>query len=117
MEKGNNATGVLKIVIKTQFTAIHQWSDCPHKEVSFLRNPHRHIFHVTMKWKVTHNDRDKEFIVMKNRVNTFIRNNWDRNFLGNMSCEMMAETLSATFNADFVSVFEDNENGAEYVKI
>ena len=34
-------------------------------------------------------------------------------YFSNMSCEMIAKELLHEFSCDFVSVFEDNENGAE----
>jgi len=102
-----------RIIVKTQFTAIHHWPECPHDEVYYLQDPHRHIFHVTMKWKVDHDDRDKEFIMMKNKVDEFLRSHWHNKFVGKLSCEMMARRLVELFDADYVSVFEDNENGAE----
>jgi hypothetical protein len=106
------------IVIKTQFEAIHCWPECPIEEVSFLRTPHRHVFHVTVKWKVEHNDRDKEFILMKRSVTEFCRNVVDNhnNDLGRRSCEDIADMIhNAYLDACFVSVFEDNENGVEAI--
>jgi hypothetical protein len=34
-------------------------------EVSFLSDPHRHLFKVQLKKRVTHTDRDIEFIIFK----------------------------------------------------
>ena len=45
--------GKIFVVVKTEFEGFHSWEDAP-DEVSFLRNLHRHIFHVTAKWKVNH---------------------------------------------------------------
>jgi len=103
----------LYIVIKTTFSAVHHWPECPHEDVYYLRAPHRHLFYVTMKWKVDHDNRDKEFITMKKSVDKFLKDNWEGRFLGRKSCEMMGKKLLDLFDADFVSVFEDNENGAE----
>ena len=100
------------IVVKTQFEALHCWPECPIEEVSFLKNLHRHIFYVVMKWKVWHTDRQKEFIVTKRAVDTAIQK-WDKD-LGRASCEDIADRLHDTFlDCTFVSVFEDNENGVE----
>ena len=107
---------MLYIGINTQFTATHHWPDCPFDEVAFLRNPHRHVFHVKMKWKVDHNDRNMEFIMVKNFVDKYLNKNYHLQFLGAKSCEMIAEELGKEFDADFVSVYEDNENGAEYIR-
>lgn len=103
------------VVIKTQFTAVHRWSDCPIESVAFLRNPHRHVFYVTMKFD-TMSDREIEFIDMKDKVNWHLRNNYDGRDLGTSSCETIASELLKTFDAEYVSVFEDNENGAEVTK-
>ena len=101
------------IIIKTQFSAIHHWPECPLESVDFLKHPHRHIFYITVKKQVYHDDRQIEFIDFKNKINKFIYSNWEEKFLGKMSCEMIAKKLIQVFNVDFVSVFEDNENGAE----
>ena len=101
------------VVIKTDFPATHHWPDCPIPEVNFLKHPHRHLFYVVMKFRVGHNDRDIEFINMKMDVEDFIMREYYNQFLGKKSCEDIAEELMNDFKADFVSVFEDNENGAE----
>lgn len=104
------------IVIKTSFEALHCWPECPYLEVSYLINRHRHVFYVEMKWLVFDVDREKEFILLKTRVNGWLRENWERKDLGSKSCEMLAVELMDRFDADYVSVFEDNENGAEVLK-
>jgi len=104
------------IVIKTQFEAIHKWEDCPIEQVYYLRYPHRHVFHIIMKWKVNHDDRDKEFIFMKQQVNLYIHETFNEKNLGNMSCEQISDALKKVFPAVcFISVFEDNENGVEVI--
>lgn len=105
----------LYIVIKTSFDAIHAWPDCPFFEVEYLKSVHRHVFHVTLKWEVFHNNRDKEFIIMKQQVESFIYKNWKGKNLGTKSCEQLAVELLKRFDAVYVSVFEDNENGAEAI--
>jgi len=103
----------IQVVIKTQFPAIHCWRACPLDEVSFLRDPHRHVFHAVLKFAVTHTDRDIEFISMKNKVEDFIQTRFYNQDLGTTSCEDIAVYLLKEFGAVFVSIFEDNENGAE----
>ena len=100
-----------QVVIKTRFEALHCWPECPIPEVKFLKNPHRHIFHVTLKWDVSHGDREIEFIAMKAFVGEYLVQ-LPRD-LGRKSCEDIAEMLLAEFDAQFCSVFEDGENGAE----
>jgi hypothetical protein len=66
-----------------------------------------------MKWETTE-DRQKEFLMMKKKVDSFLVKEWNGQDLFSLSCEVMAEQLALYFDASFVSVFEDNENGAEY---
>lgn len=105
-----------KVWITTSFIAWHAWSKAP-ASCSYLKNPHRHVFHVRMKWDVKHNNRHIEFITMKEKVDHWIRCNWEGVACNNNSCEYFAEVLLTAFKATYVSVSEDNENGAEVEKI
>jgi 6-pyruvoyl-tetrahydropterin synthase len=100
------------IVVRTQFEATHCWPECPIEAVAFLKHPHRHMFHVTVKWNVSHGNRELEFIVAKRKVQQFLESfNGD---LGSRSCEHLCEILLEEFmTASYASVFEDGENGAE----
>jgi len=114
-------------VIKTSFPGLHAWKECNIDDVHFLRHQHRHIFHVTVKWTVTDDNRELEFFMCKAKVDKFIANRWPPflrhtdvfigAILGNMSCEMIAKEIMEGVNADFVSIFEDNENGAEVTRM
>ena len=104
------------IVVKSQFEGIHAWDKCPHDDVGFLRHPHRHIFHVTMKVEVSHDDRQLEFIQVKRKLTQFL-NSLDVLNLGSTSCEMLAKQIGRffvpIFPVNMVSVSEDEENSAE----
>lgn len=108
-----------QIYIQTQFTGYHRWDAAPDC-VAFLRNAHRHIFHVKVTVAVSHNDRDIEFFMMKQIVDNFIQRqiienaNKDEN-MG--SCEQMAEKIVIFISKHYertveVEVNEDTENGA-----
>jgi len=101
------------VVVKTQFSAVHCWPACPFEEVLFLQHPHRHIFHLTLKFPVTHTDRDIEFIRMKNEIHSYIQDRWEGKDIGSKSCETIADEFASIFAANYVSVFEDDENGVE----
>jgi len=109
-----------KIVVRLQIEGLHCWPDAEKvfPEVGFLSDPHRHIFFIELKKKVYHDDRDIEFIMFKRDVQNYLYKKYYsdekrcHNFF-NMSCEMIAKELLKEFNCEFVSVFEDNENGAE----
>lgn len=103
------------IEVRTRFEGFHRWHDAP-DEVDFLRNRHRHEFHVRARILVGHDDRELEFILVK-RYLTKIIESWGRE-LGSFSCEMMASTLANSILAHYglrdleVEVSEDGENGA-----
>jgi hypothetical protein len=89
-------------------------------DVSFLANPHRHIFHFRVAIDVFHDDRDIEFIQFKRwLVNLYVNNTLQLDF---KSCEMISDDLylqiaSKYPNRDvWIEVSEDGENGsyAEY---
>jgi len=101
------------IVVKTDFPAIHSWPKCDVPGVEFLQFPHRHIFFAVIKFEVSHNNRDIEFIDMKKKINLYIKEKYYEKNLGAKSCEGIAEEIFNRFNAQYVSIFEDNENGAE----
>ncbi len=103
-----------KIVIQTNFPGFHYWKDAP-EEYAYLRNVHRHMFHVRAEMEVTHDNRNIEFIDLKEKVNDFINLNYmNKEFP--FSCEQIASTLAGTFGFDRVEILEDNENGGIYIK-
>jgi len=105
-----------RIIINFQFEALHSWPGCSLLDVSFLKNAHRHVFHVEMKKLVMHDDRDIEFIHFKREVLRWVRENWEEKDLESKSCEMIATHLLLLFECDYVKVMEDGENGAEVFK-
>ena len=84
-------------------------------DVSFLANPHRHIFHFRVAIDVFHNDRDIEFIQFKRWLENLY--NQGTLELDYKSCEMIADDLYLQINARYpnravsIEVSEDGENG------
>lgn len=132
---------VKQVVIRTQFTALHCWPKAP-PMVQFLQYPHRHIFHVELVLNVSHGDRQVEFFMMKQQLDSLIALELfatSSPFLYTQAmpykdvglpvlsgaCEDMAEHLANalmtefphcnTFNVASVSIFEDGENGGRVV--
>jgi hypothetical protein len=103
----------MKVVIKLQHEGIHNWPECPFDDVAFLRNPHRHIFHITAKKDVRHDDRDVEIIKLKREMLEYLQEAITIN-MHSMSCEMLARNLGRRFQLSSCEVLEDGENGAEY---
>ena len=102
------------IIVRTQFNGCHRYVDAP-DAVEYLRNPHRHIFYVEVEMTVTHADRELEFILVKGKLNEYLRT---YPFKMEASCEHMADAicmfLSDTYGAQReikCCVYEDNENG------
>jgi len=85
-------------------------------DVSFLGYPHRHMFHFRVAIKVTHNDRDIEFIQFKRWLENLYKDNVIE--LDYKSCEMMSGDLFDQIVAKYpgrdikIEISEDGENGA-----
>lgn len=83
-------------------------------DVSFLGNPHRHIFHFKVGIEVFHNNRDIEFIQFKRWLLNLYK---DKLQLDYKSCEMISDDLYDKIAEKYpnryieISVSEDNENG------
>ena len=90
-------------------------------DVSFLANPHRHIFHFRVSIDVFHNDRDIEFIQFKrwleNLYSPTNNNSSSVLELDYKSCEMIADDLYLQIAGRYpdrnitIEVSEDGENG------
>jgi len=103
------------IFVKFQFEGEHYWADAP-DEVAFLRNPHRHMFHVKVELQVFHDDRDIEFILFKRELLSLFK---DQNQCNGKSCEMICDDIADYILEHYpkrggfsVEVSEDGENGA-----
>ncbi len=109
---------ITTIIVRTTFEATHSWPECPFEDVKYLKNEHRHIFHVEVEISVNHQDRDIEFIRAKQDIKDFIRRHFEKQYLIGKSCEMIAQKIfdDCEYNCEYVSVFEDNENGARVRK-
>jgi hypothetical protein len=105
------------IVVRFRFEGIHNYPLAP-AGVLFLKDKHRHVFHVEAKIQVFHDDRELEFILVKRLLESnMICKQYD---LGSMSCETIAKAFISQLQFVygysrniFIRVFEDGENGAE----
>lgn len=84
-------------------------------DVSFLANPHRHMFHFRIELEVYHDNRDVEFIQMKRIIESWYSNGTLT--LDYKSCEMLATDLYQKVSDMWpardvqIEVSEDGENG------
>jgi hypothetical protein len=85
-------------------------------DVSFLANPHRHMFHFRVRIVVWHDDREIEFIQFKRWLESLYSGNILE--LNYKSCEMIADDLLSQIIGRYagrdieIEVSEDGENGA-----
>lgn len=113
----NTTNETVTVWCSFQVEGIHCWADCPFDEISYLRDPHRHMFHIKAYATVSHHDRDIEFIMLKHKVQEYLNENYWNDlykclYFGTMSCEMIGRELSNKFNLCKCEVSEDGENGA-----
>ena len=109
------------IIVKQMFDGTHCWPEAP-EHVSFLRNMHRHVFHVAAEIEVYHNDRELEFFTVQRWLRNLITAYVNKANLG--SCEMLAELIMDKLDMAChkqtdkkkrriaVTVSEDGENAA-----
>lgn len=109
----------MEIIISLKVAGVHSWPECPHKEVAYLKDDHRHVFHIKVWKRVEHDERDIEIIMLKRNIeetlsyyyyDTVLRTH----YFDTMSCEAIARKIYEEFNCTAVEVLEDGENGAMY---
>ena len=110
------------VTARTQFRGLHNWPNCPIDEVGFLRDPHRHTFHVMVSVEVSGADREVEFFVLQRQIDSIIAARFakeDESFvIGARSCEMIADVIYEGLQGELgdrevkISVSEDGENEA-----
>ena len=116
------------LIIQFSFEGLHYWPDCPddHSE-SYLKNKHRHVFTVQVKFPVQGLNRQVEFIQLKRMMLDRITKKFETNDplptsmaildMGAMSCEMIAHWIMEEFrDITYCRVLEDGENGAEVLR-
>ena len=85
-------------------------------EVSYLASPHRHIFHFKVYIDIKHDNREIEFIMFKNWIESLYSEGTLS--LNSKSCEMMTDDLYFKIAEKYpgrnvtIEVSEDGENGA-----
>lgn len=116
-----------QVYCRLQVEGTHSWPNCPFDEVAYLRDRHRHVFHIKAYKQVTHSDRDVEFIMLKHEIKNYLEARYysydisngntitqgtHLHEFGSMSCEMIAKELIEQFDLSACEVNEDDENGA-----
>lgn len=114
MAKTKEPETIRYVWCRLTFVGFHFWKGAP-SPVTYLRHPHRHVFHVRASKRVTHNDREVEFITLKSQLQAYIGAAYEGKTFES-SCEEIAEDLLETFRLVSCEVSEDGENGATVTK-
>jgi len=111
------------VIVRLQVEGTHNFPKAAQlfPQVAFLADVHRHMFHIEAKVEVFHDNRDKEFIMLKREIQHYLWKSYynekgNLHHFGPMSCEMIAREILNEFNCKSVTVWEDLENGAEVVR-
>ena len=115
-------TTTTQVYARLSVEGIHNWTDCPIDEVSYLKHPHRHRFGIKAYADVSHADRDIEFIELKHKINNYLKSKYFDETMqcmmfGSMSCEMIASELLSEFDLYKCEVNEDEECGAIVTRV
>lgn len=101
----------IRVFCQFRFEGFHCWPKAP-PAVEFLRDLHRHVFHVRAELSVDHHDRDVEFILLKRAMQEATANKLEEGETRSWSCERWALWYLNEFRLDRCEVSEDGENGA-----
>ncbi len=105
------------IWVTFQRVGYHRYPAAP-AEVDYLQDRHRHLFKFKVKIQVWTNDREIEFHMFLNKIESWYNEGVLE--LDYKSCEMMAEDLAQKISQEYssgrqlvIEVSEDGECGAE----
>lgn len=110
------------VVSRFRAPGFHCWPGAP-DDFAYLRNNHRHEFHVTVSVEVDDPNRQIEFIRFKTQLQLLFNSigvsiGVDGPQFGARSCEMLADELCHkirllyNYHVSTIEVSEDGENGA-----
>lgn len=111
---------MMQIITFNQIVGCHKWPAAPEK-YAYLRDLHRHVFHVRCWFNVDHSDRQIEINDMQNVIEhafkaSFGKENRGKGIqFGSMSCEDIANWCIDAFGCQACEVLEDGYGGA-YVR-
>lgn len=104
------------VYVRVKVPGLHRWPGAPER-AGFLKEEHRHLFHIEVGFKVEGLDRELEFFDLQEEVLEAVKSigytHWSGHKFGERSCEMIAAELLDRLNgAVYADVSEDGENGA-----
>jgi hypothetical protein len=118
---GVHGSSMTDATIFVRFIApgFHCWTGAPEGERSYLADRHRHLFHVEVRMKVAHDDREVEFHDLLDEARAIFTEDLSHDSdYGSQSCEMLGRTLGKHLAMQYkrpvtVIVSEDGECGAQ----
>ena len=109
----------MQVVTKNYIEGLHYWREAP-PNLDYLRNKHRHIFHIICSWEVFDDNRQMEIIETQNMIDNYFKKYYNNKYnmcdFENMSCEQMCNELLEQYSnkgLKQVTVLEDGYGGAE----
>lgn len=113
------------VQVSFKIPGLHCWPNAGiegNETNNFLQYPHRHSFHISVEVKVSHNERQIEFIQLQNEIEQMLSEkywNVEKQLFdfGPMSCESIAEVILDWGVLEYptifkISVSEDGEFAA-----
>lgn len=107
------------VKVRNEIEMVHLFSKAdPASPTYFLGYPHRHVFKITSKIQVFHEDREIEFFALKQRVQEELAKFKNTRNHTDFSCETLADYLLEFIEEVFgsrmieIEVSEDGENSA-----
>lgn len=105
------------VITHNRIEGLHYWKNAP-PIVEYLKNEHRHVFHIRCEFAVKNSDREIEIFIQENKIRNYIKEKYGEPALfGQMSCEMIAEEIMQYFpKCKACEVLEDGFGGARLEK-
>ena len=101
------------VITKNYIEGFHCYPDAP-SPVSFLRQEHRHVFHVECGLAVNGDNREVEIFTRQDQVAGYFSDTFGTPArFGSLSCEAISRLVLEAFeDCDHVKILEDGEGGA-----
>lgn len=106
----------IEVITYNIIQGFHHYPNAP-KFCEYLKERHRHLFHITCKFLVSHNNREIEINEMQNKIEKYLKAKFGNICeFGKRSCEDIAQELLNEFECSEVTVLEDNYGGAKITR-
>lgn len=108
----------MRVITNNYIEGLHFWKEAP-EHLDYLKNKHRHIFHIICEWEVTDENRQIEIIETQHMVEKYFDKYYNQKYslcdFDNMSCEQICSELLEQYSNEGlkkVTTLEDGYGGA-----